>query len=340
VLASTDGNARGNPLSVWFKVDLHAHTTWSDGKNTTQEMALKYSLEGYDAVFFTEHDKKSLVEASLLPRRWEAKRISRDYDLRIHTNCLELGRFASKEMVFHHITAFNLKKFFQWTDQNYLQIIQEIHRQSGIAILAHVNWYIEYELASYDTMKNLITNGDLPVDVIEFTRVIGNQGIQFWDNLLTSGYKITCVGSTDAHVSDIGLGIHIQAIDNGLWSKVLARSTSSSQIAQSILQHRLYFGKGDINVSFTSFDEDGEMSGNIGDTILIDEAEILRFEVDSDSQITKILLISENQTVATWHPLQTSFTTNFEIETSGYYRLSIFSEDGFVYTNPIWIVDN
>ena len=39
----------------FYKVNLHSHTTLSDGSTTPEQTKEKYKSMGYDAVAFTEH---------------------------------------------------------------------------------------------------------------------------------------------------------------------------------------------------------------------------------------------------------------------------------------------
>ena len=38
------------------KVNMHSHSTFSDGKNTPEEIKEAYKAKGYAAVAFTEHE--------------------------------------------------------------------------------------------------------------------------------------------------------------------------------------------------------------------------------------------------------------------------------------------
>ena len=50
----------------YLKVDLHAHTTHSDGKNTPEEMIARYEELGFDAVAITDHDVLTKVTSDKL----------------------------------------------------------------------------------------------------------------------------------------------------------------------------------------------------------------------------------------------------------------------------------
>ncbi len=40
----------------FYKVNLHCHSTWSDGKRTPEELKAEYMAKGYSAVAFTDHN--------------------------------------------------------------------------------------------------------------------------------------------------------------------------------------------------------------------------------------------------------------------------------------------
>ena len=49
----------------FYKVNMHNHTTFSDGKQTPEEIKELYLSRGYSAVVFTEHE--GLIDFSYLP---------------------------------------------------------------------------------------------------------------------------------------------------------------------------------------------------------------------------------------------------------------------------------
>ena len=53
-------------MKSYLKVDLHAHTTRSDGENTPEEMIARYEELGFDAVAITDHDKLTKVTSDKL----------------------------------------------------------------------------------------------------------------------------------------------------------------------------------------------------------------------------------------------------------------------------------
>jgi len=60
----TNGNI-WNAKGVWLKGNTHTHTTNSDGVCKPEEIALEYERRGYDFVFLTDHDKRTVPDATI-----------------------------------------------------------------------------------------------------------------------------------------------------------------------------------------------------------------------------------------------------------------------------------
>ena len=117
----------------WLKVNLHTHTTRSDGRATLEEIVAMYRDDGYDALAVTDHDKYFDGEASgadgmlLLPgQECHVKRESDNFSYHV----VSLGRTGD-------IPRFD-------TGQ---EIIDEIRSRGAMAILCHPRWsFMPYEL--------------------------------------------------------------------------------------------------------------------------------------------------------------------------------------------------
>lgn len=72
-LASSSADVDGLVSLTSIRRDLHLHTTWSDGGNTIQEMAVAAAARGYDAIAVTDHSPSLTVARGLSPERLTAQ---------------------------------------------------------------------------------------------------------------------------------------------------------------------------------------------------------------------------------------------------------------------------
>ena len=72
-LASSSADVDGLVSLASIRRDLHLHTTWSDGGNTIQEMAVAAAARGYDAIAVTDHSPSLTVARGLSPERLTAQ---------------------------------------------------------------------------------------------------------------------------------------------------------------------------------------------------------------------------------------------------------------------------
>ena len=65
----TNGNM-WNAKGIWLKGNTHTHTTNSDGLCRTEEIASEYERHGYDFVFLTDHDKRTVPDKKKYKKRF------------------------------------------------------------------------------------------------------------------------------------------------------------------------------------------------------------------------------------------------------------------------------
>ncbi len=78
-----------------IKGDLHAHSTWSDGANSLQEMAEAARAKGYEYMVITDHSQFLKVANGLTPERLKAQREEIE---RLNDNFTDFKIFAGVEM--------------------------------------------------------------------------------------------------------------------------------------------------------------------------------------------------------------------------------------------------
>lgn len=110
-----------------YKINLHTHTTISDGRRTPEESAAIYKNAGYDAIAFTDH--------------WKVGE-ERELDgLKIFWGCeYDFGLDTTEERVYHIVALFCERDPMVEKSDSPQTCIDKINAAGGIAVLAHPAW--------------------------------------------------------------------------------------------------------------------------------------------------------------------------------------------------------
>ena len=208
-----------------LKGDTHLHTCRSDGQGTPFEVACNYRAAGYDFIAITDHHKF----APSLEAQGEIKSLTNEFF--VFTG----EEVHNKDMGYFHIINFggnsSVNDIIE-TDDSYVEnemqkilnshdfsglsdprcvayrifIADHIRKANGLAIMAHPFWetFGEYHMQTEEFVYHW-KNGDF--DALEV--IAGCDGTGNGNNLqemlrcdmLSEGYKIPVVGSSDAHTT-------------------------------------------------------------------------------------------------------------------------------------------
>lgn len=120
-----------NPDGLWFKGNLHMHTTLSDGKLSPEASTALYKKAGYQFVALTDH--------------WIQSKIHQTDDFLVLSGC-EWDTGNGGNPVFHIIGAgMENQVLLRRSDKEKLgpqDVINAIKNAGGIAILAHPAWSV------------------------------------------------------------------------------------------------------------------------------------------------------------------------------------------------------
>ena len=175
----------GNKL---YKVGLHIHTTLSDGRKTPEEVAKIYKDAGFDAIAITDH--------------WKYHGDSVISDLLIISGC-EYNMGASDTSVdVMHIVGVGMESAPNLTRGECARqdVIDEIRRCGGLAILAHPAWSLNSpehakELSGFEAVEiyNTVSN------VNQSSRPYSGY---FVDLLANEGIEYPLIATDDSHYYD------------------------------------------------------------------------------------------------------------------------------------------
>lgn len=205
----------------WYRANLHAHTTDSDGDLSPADCAEFYRRAGYQILAITDH--------------WHVTELvsSRKDFLIIPGAELDGGRPAQKTS--YHIVGLNMRmrgrvERHGGTAQEVVDFIRE---DGGEVVIAHPYWsgLMAPEMAEvkgYFAIEVYNTGCDL--------EILRGFSMVHWDDLLTLGHDFGAVAVDDGHhhKADHGLG----------WTMIRAEKLSVEAVMDALLRGRYYASTG------------------------------------------------------------------------------------------------
>lgn len=214
---------------VWYKGNLHTHSTFSDGTRTREQIIAIYKEAGYDFLSITDHSVLTDIEGLGNPGL-----------LLIPGEEVCVG--ASEAGTHFHIVGVNISEPIPVTDFDPgvtpQQAIDHINRLGGIAILAHPYWS---GLNHHDLLglENYI-GVEIYNTTCEVSRNLGFSAVQI-DGLIAAGRRPLIFATDDHHGDDREL----RPLDAcGAWINVKARSPTVEGIMSGIREGLFYSSMG------------------------------------------------------------------------------------------------
>lgn len=205
-----------------FKVNLHMHTTDSDGKLSPEEALDVYLANGFDAVAITEH--------------WGEKMGGVHKGMTVLAGCEYNTTYRDSMMGVYHILGIGIEQPSQGivADDPPQKIIDEIHRIGGIAILAHPAWSLnapDQILPLRDVDATEIYNS---VSGVHYSRRADSSYII--DLIASRGRYYPLLAADDAHYYDNDACIG--------WIMVEAESNAKEDLLPAIREGKFYATQG------------------------------------------------------------------------------------------------
>jgi hypothetical protein len=204
----------------WFRGNLHAHTTSSDGKLSPEEVVDLYRDAGYEFIAVTDHDKitdvATLGDAQFAVLRGE-----------------EVCAPHAQEGLSYHILALGIERELSQEERaSAAQALQAIAERGGIAFACHPYW-------SAHTIEDLLPlEGISGIEVFNMTCQLEiGRGFSevHWDEGLAHGQRWAGVAADDFH----GRGDCC-----GGWVVVRASKLAEKEILDSLRRGSFYSSRG------------------------------------------------------------------------------------------------
>lgn len=242
---------------TWFKGNLHAHSTLSDGKLSPPEVAALYRDHGYSFLAFSEHQRytfhSDLQEPGfiILPAIERNKSFG-DPKRYFHINGI-LGpkhiRDSATRPPYEHMQRVSMPDLndYPTTAQ---AVVDELRESGHIVMFNHPQW-------SFNSFQDLLSvNGYFAVEIFNYTSVMetGN-GLStiHWDAVLRSGRKVWGIASDDNHNGNKYGEAPPEWDSFGGWVMVNASELSHDAITSALLNGEFYSSTGP-EIHYLAFD--------------------------------------------------------------------------------------
>ncbi|MDX9863981.1 MAG: CehA/McbA family metallohydrolase [Anaerolineaceae bacterium] len=307
------------PESGWYKGELHAHSTESDGKFPVEEVVKAAVDYGLDFFSLTDHTTSS---------QWH--KLGKLIDMPI-------ALIRSLEIT-SHVGHANIHGISDWVNVyidkegwSVNQAAEEVHRQGGLFCINHAfSGYLSWR--DFDLDWNLV---DMEEIYHNLEGANNSHQLALWDHHLGSGYRIVGVAGTDSHNPFEGLHEFGQ-----VHTYVYADELSEWGIVEGIKRGIVYISRGP-QMRFTAFNESG-LKAEMWESLPVDTPITFEAEFQWDKPLVMFVIKNgmifdvfySNEDIKDWQKI--AFTDENPKE-NDYYRIEL--HDVVVnkpYTGIIW----
>lgn len=239
---------------IWLKGNLHCHSTFSDGKNTPEELAAYYREHGYDFLAITDHNRylphhEDLAKHGLLSLIGVERAINYRPIENKGTDVVGIGLRDTCAQPYKDGESFKAGNYSVSDGVSIQQIIDMVRADGQYAIVAHPRGS---RLTADDVfeMQN-VQAMEVFNSVEEYGAGSGGNGDSetLWDQLLQRGKRIFAVAGDDTHQRLI-------LACNG-WIVVKAKERTREAILDALYAGDFYASRGPEIYDFGI--EDGEV---------------------------------------------------------------------------------
>ena len=348
-------------------INLHMHTTYSDGSGTYAELGRAALRSGVDVLLVTDHNV--LVQGTDAYYHDGKKRALVLACEEIHDQYLDPQK--------NHLLVFGVDQELSTLANDPQGLINAIRQRGGLCFIAHpvdpampafgetdISWekwdvtgFTGIELWNGFSELKSVAKGKLDGIIYAFMPKAIPHGplpkaIRIWDDLLARGQRIVAVGGSDAHARHMSLGpihktifpyeYHFSTIN----THALAPAAFSGNLADdrkmvfdALAAGHCFIGN-DLPASTRGFRFSAharESDGIMGDKIALDGAVTLQGKLPSAAEIC---LVKDGNKIKSWQGEAFTHVTNepgvFRIET---YRHFLGKRRAWIFSNPIYVGD-
>jgi hypothetical protein len=347
-------------------INLHMHTTYSDGSGTHQDIADAAIEAGLDAVIVTDHNILVLDEEGYYTN--EDDKVLVLVGEEIH----DTQRKPHK----NHLLAIGIKKELAGEAEDPQKLIKAVKRSGGLSFLAHptdpaaplfnqgdfswVDWDIKgftgLELWNgFSEFKTLLQSKSAAIWYAYQPKRIARgpltPTLEIWDKLTSEGQKVVVVGGSDAHAMSGSLGpfkrtvfpylYHFQTINTHLLlpEPLIGDLQRDKELIYEALGSGHAFVGYDLPASTKGFrfSATGKSTRVVmGDEIDLNGGITLQITLP---KIAECILIKDGLRIKTWNNRQ---GCSYSVREPGVYRVEAYLfykglKRGWIFSNPIYV---
>lgn len=347
-------------------VNLHIHTTYSDGHGTHAEIAQAALNAGLDAVIVTDHNVlvKGLDD------------YYRDGDRQVLLMVGEEIHDQARQPQKSHLLVFGAGRELSTLAWDTQLLVDSVRQAGGLAFIAHpldpaapqfdeedLSW-VDWQITGYtgielwngmSEFKSLLKSKPLAIYYALNPRRIA-QGpfpdvLQKWDQLLACGQRVVAIGGSDAHALPASMGplhrilfpyeFHFQTVNTHLLTSIPLSGDveNDRQIILKTLAHGRAFIGYDLPASTRGFRFTAHGFKDkviMGEEITIQEGVTLQIRLPL---ATECRLIKDGEVVQVWENRENCTYITSE---PGAYRVEVYIDylgrrRGWIFSNPIYV---
>jgi hypothetical protein len=349
--------------------NLHMHTVYSDGRYTHAGIAQAALKSGLDGVIVTDHNV--FVSGPQGYYQEGERRVLLLVGEEIH----DQARQPQKS----HLLVFGAGRELSTLADDTQRLLDAVRRTGGLAFIAHpvdpaapsvhendiswVDWQVQgftgLELWNgFSEFKSRIKSRLHAIYFVYFPHQIAcgplPATLQLWDDLLSRGKRMVCVGGSDAHALPASLGplrrtvfpyeFHFRGINTHVISnrELSGKANEDSRLVlEALAQGHAFIGY-DLPAStrgfhFTAKGETG--TAWMGDTLPVRNGVTVQIRLPIP---TECRLIKDGQPIKVWFKRD---ICTFNPKEPGVYRVEAYitylgTRRGWIYSNPIYLTGN
>jgi hypothetical protein len=347
-------------------INLHMHTTYSDGRSTHAEIARAAIKAGLDAVIVTDHN----VWVGDFEGYYNEE--GRQVLLMVGEEVHDQARQPQK----NHLLVLGAQRELSHLAWDPQRLLDSVRQAQGLAFLAHpvdpaapnfgegdLSW-VDWDITGFtgielwnamSEFKSLLKSKLHAIYYAFNPRRIARgpfqQTLEKWDQLLTDEQRVVAIGGSDAHAMSAHMGplhrilfpyeFHFHAINTHILipEPLIGEAKTDSRIILDALGSGHAFVGYDLPESTNGFlftAQGFDKKALMGDVIDIREGVTLQIRLP---RRTECRLIRNGQPVQKWENRETCMYITGE---PGAYRVEVFIDylgrrRGWIYSNPIYV---
>ena len=349
-----------------YTINLHIHTTYSDGSGTHRDIALAAIRAGIDIVIVSDHNV--WVDGPEGYYEDGDKRVLLLVGEEIH----DQTRVPQK----NHMMVFGADQELSTFARDPQRLINKANEIGGLTFIAHpfeseapvfnepdlswVDWgvhgYSGIELwNAMSEFKGLLKNKLAAIYYAYYPKAIGHGPfpvvLEKWDAITQTGQKVVAIGGSDAHALKASLGpikrvlfpyeFHFQAVNTHIFTErpLIGDLSQDKQLVLQALHKGHAFIGYDLPAPTQGFKftaKGMEMSAWMGDEIRSQNGVTLQVRLP---QRTECRLLQNGNPIQTWENREVISYTAIE---PGVYRVEAYlhyrgKRRGWIFSNPIYV---